>query len=387
MKRILAILFVAVVCVSAVFAQSGRRVAPTPTPEIKVDTPDSYSETKPNPQRPSRVLPSMRAPTNDAPKPVADTSNKTTTVENEDAEIKVDTNLITIPVSVFDRNGLYIPNIQQNEFKIFEDGVEQEIAYFATSDKPFSVILLLDVSYSTHYKIDEIKDSAKAFVDQLKPVDKVMVIEFSESVRIRTEFTSDRREIFRAIDKADFGSGTSLYDAVDTSLRKQLSKIEGRKAVVLFTDGVDTTSRKATYDSTLEYAEELDALIFGIYYNTYSQNRGGGTGSVSWPSSSWPFPNIGGQPRGATASEYALGKRYVDELAAYTGGRVFSPDATPGGLTRAFEGIAEELRRQYSIGFIPSDDGKPGQRKQIKVRVSRPSLLVRSRDSYIVPAK
>ncbi|MFL6466367.1 MAG: VWA domain-containing protein [Pyrinomonadaceae bacterium] len=364
-------------------AQSGRRVAaPAPTP--KVETVDSYSETKPNPQRPPRVLPSMRSTNNDTTANKAEPQQTTgTVVENDETAIKVDTNLITIPVSVFDRNGLYIPNVQQNEFKIFEDGVEQEIAYFGTSDKPFSVILLLDVSYSTHYHIDEIRESAKAFVDQLKPQDRVMVIEFSESVRIRTpDFTSDRKEIFKAIDKADFGSGTSLYEAVDVSLRKQLSKVEGRKAVVLFTDGVDTTSRKATYDSTLEYAEESDALIFGIYYNTYSQNRG--SNGPMWPSSNWPFPSISTTGRGNSASDYALGRKYVEDLSAYTGGRVFLPESTPGGLTRAFEGIAEELRRQYSIGYVPKDDGKPGQRKQIKVRVTRPNLLVRSRDSYIV---
>lgn len=384
MKHLLCFLLFAAVCASAAFAQSGRRVAPTPTPAVKVETADEYSETKPNPLRPPRVLPSLRTATNEPPKPKADTSNTTTTVEDDETAIKVDTTLITIPVSVFDRNGLYIPNIRQEEFKIFEDGKEQTIEYFGTSDKPFSVILLIDVSYSTHYRIDEIKDGAKAFVDQLKPQDRVMVIEFSESVRIRTEFTSDRRELYRAIDKADFGSGTSLYDAVDISLRKQLAKVEGRKAVVLFTDGVDTTSRKATYDSTLGYAEELDAMIFGIYYNTYSQNRGSSV--PQFPSSNWPFPNIGGSPRGASASDYALGRKYVEELCAYTGGRMFRPESTPGGLTRAFEGIAEELRRQYSIGYIPNDDGKPGQRKQIKVRVARPNLLVRSRDSYVVGA-
>ena len=389
MKRIPGILLVAAVCVSAAFAQSGRRIAPTPTPEVKVETPDSFSETKPNPARPARIMPSMRASTNDAPKPIADTSNKTTTVENEEIEIKVDTNLITIPVSVFDRNGLYIANIQQNEFKIFEDGVEQEIAYFGTTDKPFTVVLLIDVSPSTQYKIEEIHAAAKAFVDQLKPQDRVMVIEFDRNVRVRTEFTSDRKEIFRAIDKADFGEGTSLYEAVDVTIRKQLAKVEGRKAVVLFTDGVDTTSNlnRASYDSTLEYAEESDALIFGIYYNTYARNRRGSGTGISWPSSNWPFPNIGGTAAGGTVGEYARGKKYVEDLSAYTGGRVFSPDSTPGGLTRAFEGIAEELRRQYSIGFVPSDDGKPGQRKMIKVRVNRPNLLVRSRDSYVVPTK
>ena len=90
--------------------------------------------------------------------------------------------------------------------------------------------------------------------------------------------------------------------------------------------------------------------------------------------------------RGQSASEYALGKKYLDDLADVTGGRLFRPESTPGGLTAAFEGIAEELRRQYNIGYVPKDEGRFGQRKQIKVRVDRANLVIRSRDSYIVGA-
>ncbi len=203
-----------------------------------------------------------------------------------------------------------------------------------------------------------------------------MVIEFDENVHVLTEVTRDRMRIYKAIERADFGGGTSLYDAVQFSLGKRLNRIEGRKAIVLFTDGVDTTSSKSSYDSTLAMAEEADALVFPIYYNTFSRNISGG---------GFPFP--GGRimsPRGTRAQDYALGKKYLDELAEYTGGRVFRPEATPGGLTAAFEGIAEELRRQYNIGYVPTDTGKPGQRKQIKVRVNRPNLVLRARDSYIV---
>lgn len=159
------------------------------------------------------------------------------------------------------------------------------------------------------------------------------------------------------------------------SLSKRLSAVSGRKAIVLFTDGVDTMSSKSNYDSTIALAEEADSLIFPIYYNTYEQTRRDAMDV-------WGPP-----PPGTTARDYAVGKKYLEELAAYTGGRVFRPEATPGGLTAAFEGIAEELRRQYNIGYIPSDDGKPGQRKQIKVRVNRPKLVLRARDSYIVGAK
>src|SRR4030095_12664632 len=291
----------------------------------------------------------------------------------DDDVVKVETNLITIPVSVFDRHGLYMPDLRKEDFTIFEDGKEQQIEYFGTTEKPFTVVLLLDTSPSTEYQIDEIRAAAKAFVDQLKSQDKVMVIEFDGNVHVLTEATGDRPAIYKAISRADFGGGTSLYDAVSFSLSKRLNAVTGRKAIVLFTDGVDTMSSKSSYDSTLAMAEEADSLIFPIYYNTFEHSRSGG----------W---DIFGPAPGTTAREYAVGKKYLEELAAYTGGRVFRPESTPGGLTTAFEGIAEELRRQYSIGYIPKEDGKPAQRKQIKVRVDRPNLVLRARDSYTVGA-
>jgi VWFA-related protein len=132
---------------------------------------------------------------------------------------------------------------------------------------------------------------------------------------------------------------------------------------------VDTTSDKNDYESTLLDAEESDVLIFSIYYNTFIENLDIGMGS------------LGG--RGTSGDEYAFGKKYLEDLSAVTGGRVFRPEATPGGLTVAFEGIAEELRRQYNIGYYPKEESQSGQRKQIKVRVNRPNLIVRARDSYI----
>jgi Ca-activated chloride channel family protein len=292
--------------------------------------------------------------------------------EDEEA-IKVETNLITIPVSVTDRSGFYIADLRREDFKIFEDGIEQEVAYFGALEKSFTVVLLIDVSDSTSYKIEEIQAAAAAFVRQLKPQDKVMDIEFDGNVHVLTEATGDRPTIYKAIKRADFGGGTSLYDAVNFSLAQRLNNVKGRKAVVLFTDGVDTQSSKSNYDSTLALAEDSDSLIFPIYYNTFENTR---QNMVLGP----PAP-------GTTAREYAVGKKYLEELAAYTGGRVFRPEATPGGLTAAFEGIAEELRRQYDLGYIPTDDAKPGQRKQVKVRVNRPNLVLRARDSYIVGAK
>lgn len=369
-------------------AQSGRKTKPTPTPAPKQESEEKqYSESNSDRSRMENMLRDMRGGERES------ASKTSTSVGNSKSEpemtadgveiLKIDNTLITIPVSVFDRNGIYIPNLEKSNFKIFEDGKEQEIAYFATTEKSFTVVLLLDVSPSTEYKINEIQDAAIAFVNQLKPQDSVMVIEFDEGFNTLTKVTNDREKIYKAIRKADFGNGTSLYDAVDFTLRKRLDKIAGRKAIVLFTDGVDTTSHKEDYDSTLREASEADALIFPIYFNTFSQN----SGSVPPPFPSVIFP--GSRRRsaaGTTSGEYLVGKKYLEELAANTGGRVFQAESSSGGLTRAFEGIAEELRRQYSIGYYPVDIGRAGQRKQLKVRVNRPHLIVRARDSYIVGA-
>jgi VWFA-related protein len=366
------------------FSQSGRRVKPAPAPEQAVQQQQNkeenpgYSESKPLPKRAVTPFPTLRGASKTESKSSAKTAATRETEilsESEDDPVKVETNLITIPVSVFDRNGLYIPNLAKENFKIFEDGVEHPIEFFATTENAFTVVLLLDTSPSTEFKIEEIQQAAIAFVNLLKPQDRVMVIEFDANVHVLTEATTDRNLIYRGIKKADFGGGTSLYDAVDFTLRKRLSKIEGRKAIVLFTDGVDTTSTKVGYDSSLREAEEADATIFPIYYNTYlDQNRQSG-GIFS------PFPTI---IRGNTRQEYALGRQYLKDLSESTGGRVFNADNSEGGLTRTFESIAEELRRQYSIGYIPENPGAPGQRKQIKVRVDRPNLIIRARDSYIV---
>ena len=366
----------------SISAQSGRKVAPPPasaTSEVAAPgaataaDEKTYSESNPRKLPPIYVSPKKREKIKRQINPAKNDKNQDNksapppAAEDEDV-ITVATDLITVPVAVYDRNGVYIPNLKKDDFKIYEDGKEQEVAYFGAQDKPFTVVLMLDTSPSSEYKIEEIQTAARSFVRELQPQDQVMVIEFDGNVHVLTEATGDRDKISQAIGKADFGYGTSLYDAVDFSLRKRLSKIEGRKAVVLFTDGVDTTSGRG-YDETVFEAEEADTLIFPIYYNTYLdvQRQQGGLNAP-----------------GTSAGDYALGRKYLEDLADYTGGRVFIPENTPGGLETAFAGIAEELRRQYNIGYYPPEAGKAGQRKQIKVRVERPNLIVRARDSYIV---
>jgi len=194
-------------------------------------------------------------------------------------------------------------------------------------------------------------------------------------------------------------------------LAQELGQIQGRKAVVLFTDGVDTTSRSADYDSTVKEAEEADALFYTIRFDTSRDmnpygigggrgGRGGGYppparrgGGVTWADilgsviaggSGLP-PGIynGGGRAGNTAEEYETGKRYLNILAQESGGREFEADSLTN-LSTAFVGIAEELRRQYSIGYYPDKVGQIGDRKSISIRVNRPNVVVRAKNTYIV---
>ncbi|HLM61685.1 MAG TPA: VWA domain-containing protein, partial [Pyrinomonadaceae bacterium] len=271
---------------------------------------------------------------------------------------------------------------------------EQKIEEFATVQQPFTVILLIDVSPSTAFKIDEIHDAAISFVDQLRAEDKVMVIAFDERVRVLSQVTNNRAALRNAIRRAEFGDGTSLYEAVDHVINRELQRIEGRKAVVLFTDGVDTTSRRANYQSTVRIAEETEALFYPIRYDT-SQEMMGRNGGSNYPQRkssgnvivdilggilSGGNVQIGGNS-GASQAEYETGKRYLEELARNSGGRKFEANND---LLAAFSGIAEELRRQYSIGYYPEKVGQKGERKQIRVRVKRPNLVVRAKNSYVV---
>ena len=205
--------------------------------------------------------------------------------------VRVNTTLVTIPVSIVDRDGRFIPNLRKEDFRILEDGVEQEVAYFATVDKPFTVALVLDTSGSTRFKIEDMQDAAIAFLDELQPADRVLVVSFDGEIRVQAEVTSNRDTLRNAIRRTRTGGNTKLYDAVDFVIKQRLNRIDGRKAIVLFTDGVDTDSKRASYDSNVRDAEELDASIYPIQYDTYDANQGGGGGG-GWPGGGGGRPSI-----------------------------------------------------------------------------------------------
>ena len=371
---------------------------------------DANSDTKAPPPQPGTDQPVLRGAYPNSQKPTdSKTAEPSAQQEVEAGDIiKVDTTLVTIPVSVMDRDGRYVPNLRKEDFRLWEDGVEQDVAFFSSVDKPFSVVLMLDTSPSTQFRLEDIEEAAISFVNQLRPDDRVMVVSFNGEINVLADFTSDRVKLDRAIRRAHTDDGTRLYDAVDAVINRELSKVQGRKAIVLFTDGVDTTSRRATYESNLQDAQELDALIYSVQYDTsgdvagvtfpdpndvFGQILGGifGGGRRSgggYPRGGGGYPRGGGgYPRGGARgtgrSDYELADQYLREIADSTGGRQYHADSLQN-MSLAFANVAEELRRQYSVGYYPKRPGQPGERRQIKVRANEPNLAVRSRDSYVV---
>src|ERR1043165_3465825 len=366
--------------------------------------PDTTAPASTQPSKPP-VLQGANYPNNQ--KPQTQSKDQTTAPPEEvDAGdiVKVNTTLVTIPVSVMDRDGRYVPNLQKDDFRIWEDGVEQEVAFFQSVDKPFSVVLMLDTSPSTQFRLEDIQDAAISFINQLRPDDRVMVVSFNDDIKILSEFTTDRSKLQRAIQRAHTGDGTRLYDAVDMVMNQQLSRIQGRKAIVLFTDGVDTTSKRADYQSNMMDAQELDALVYTVQYDTSQDMNSGnypsGGGQIDvwgtilggifgggrhggYPRGGGGYPRGGGgYPRGSSRGDYELADHYLREIADETGGREYRAD-TLQNMSVAFANVAEELRRQYSIGYYPKRPAQPGDRRQIKVRARQPNLAVRARDSYV----
>lgn len=261
--------------------------------------------------------------------------------------LRITANLVSVPVTVINRQGQYVVDLERSDFRLYEDGEEQTIAHFSNVDQPFSVSLLIDTSGSTAPFLDQIKGAAKAFLEQLRPSDKVRPVYFHGEVKALTKVgINDPKLLKAAVDRMESGPimmGTRLYDAVHFTLL-DFSRESGRKAVILFTDGENTWG-KATMKSTLEEAEESDVVIYTLQYGGMAP------------------------------------KKYLRQLADKTGGRYFQAGDI-NEIMQSFAGVAEELRRQYVIGYYPKELAHSGQERKIRVKVNRERVAVRARKSY-----
>ena len=217
---------------------------------------------------------SQSRPSSQKPKPQAEPQPSATPPEEpEDVEtLKTDTDLVTVPLIALDRSGMYVTDLRQEEFTISEDDVAQEIAFFGRVAAPFHVVLLLDTSASTKEKLKEIQQAANAFVEELQSADRVKVISFDDKVNDLNEFTSNRTLLRAAINATKSGDGTKVYDAMELAVNT-IRRLKGRKAIVLFTDGVDWHSDYATFEGTVRALDEEGVVVYPIRYDTRAQTE------------------------------------------------------------------------------------------------------------------
>ena len=276
-------------------------------------------------------------------------------INDEDEIIKVDTELVNLNVRVIDRNNRPINNLKQAEFKVFEDGVVQQIEFFSKSEVPTNYTLVIDNSGSLRPQIEQVIEAGKIIVDTNRPDDETSVIRFvsRDKISIEQPFTANKVDLIDALDNLYIEGGqTAIIDAVYLAAervseyeKKRDGNDRKRRALVLVTDGED---RDSFYNEAqlFELLRETDVQIYVIgFVNDLSKERG----------------FIRKSPQGKA-------KSFLERLASETGGRAYFPAATSE-LARIATEIASELRTQYSIGYIPSNDKNDGSFRNIKVVV------------------
>lgn len=332
------------------------------------------------------------------------TSNLFAQDEKPEDVIRVDTTLVNIPVSVSDPKGRHIPGLTVQDFKIFDDGKQQKIEYLLDQEGPISVALLLDTSRSTKEVLGKIKKAAKEFVKNLRPADRGMVVSFDNNVEVLSDLTPDTKALEKAIKHADIGYdvGTVMYDAVSNVIHRTLNQVKGRKAIILLTDGKDAGS-SITRNQLLRNLEQSDTIVYSVYYETENQRpqirpqnfpfpgggmgrRGGGMGrrggGMGGPNRIPPdFPRRDPDViRQRQAEQNQMAAELLERIAELTGGRAFQKDVSD--LDEAFALIAEELRKQYLIGYYPDETARSKELHNVDVKVARQDATIRAKGSY-----
>ena len=305
-----------------------------------------------------------RQPTT-APKPPPATEE----VDPDDV-VRINTNLVNSPVLVIGRDGKFVPNLKREDFQIFEDGIQQDVAFFAAVEKPFTVALLIDTSRSTSFDLRDIQDAAISFVDKMRTNDRALVVSFSSQVKVLAKPTSDRATLERAIRSSRPEGSSRVYDAISFALA-DLDRISGRTAIIVFSDGVDNGSEEASLESTLKKIAQTQALIYPVQFSTYDNNQqGSNSRNRQAPEGS-----------GFSQADYLRADAFLHQAAALSSTGVY-PAQNIVDLNYAIASIVDELHNEYSVGYYPVKPVQPNEKRNIEVRTKLPQLVVRARTTY-----
>jgi Ca-activated chloride channel family protein len=288
---------------------------------------------------------------------------------------KVNVTLVTIPVIASDADGKSVPGLGPGDFHLFENGVEQQIDRVIPESEPFNVALMLDSSRSTTASHTEIQSAALAFLDAMRPDDRVMLVSFGNYIQVESELTSDRNQLRRAILQTKTSGMTRLHDALELVLSQRLSRIQGRKAIVLLSDGVDNGSRLSNLAMSLARIQESDVLVYVAQFRFRPD-----MGSEIWQLRPRPIAVQTGEV--PELSQYrSRASEFLRDLSASSGGRRLDADSALN-LKDAFLQIADELRHQYALCYYPVMQMTEPTFSRIQVTLDRPGVKIRTRLGY-----
>lgn len=312
---------------------------------------------------------------------------------------------VSVPVSVSDREGRYISGLEKEDFRVLQDGKDQKITFFATEDEPVSVALLIDTSESTKNVLTQIRAAARDFIGLLNNKDQCMVATFDAEVKVLQPLTYDREAAEKSVEKIQSGEreGTVVFNAVEKTVRENFAKTQGRKIIVLLSDGKDFGSSVSKND-LFSQLEESDVMIYSIFYQT-GRVMVDETGAVKQPEIQQPEPKQPEEKKEKKKKKkysirIALAKdpnttdeiRLIDtvankeavnvlqEMSDTTAGRFYMSDAEK--LSQIFKRIAAEARQQYRLGFNSMTAANDPTISNIIVKVNRADAVVRARGKY-----
>ena len=309
--------------------------------------------------------------------------------------VTIEENRVSIPVTIYNKDGAQILDIGKDEFKVFENGIEQEILRVGKTTESNTIILLFDISPSTKFLFKETQTALKNFIEKINPKDRLMIVGFDQKRYVISEPTNNKANLVKAVKKMKYGSGTSIYEAVSLLSSSWIHRIGGRKTILVFSDGVDTTSLSSDYMRSIQNVMRSNITVSTIYYNSYKDynpvtkitNTRGKTLTNEVLRKLLGNAILGhlrrsGGAAGTSVESYKTGKRYLWEISFVSGGRVFNIDTSKDQLSRAFNEALKAIQTQTLIEYVSNQKMPVIGGRKIKVRINRPNLTVHIRDTY-----
>jgi Ca-activated chloride channel family protein len=310
-------------------------------------------------------------------RPAQQAETKTTQQDGEPGtDVQLGTQEVLLSVSVRDAEQRPVTSLTQDDFIVAEDRVRQKLTSCSVSTVPVNVVLVLDASGSVFSELKSIRAAAETFVDALGPDDKISVVQFAEKVELLQDWTGDHEAVRHAISwRYKAGEATAYWDAVYLAADEQLSKVEGRRAVIILSDGVDTVS-KVTEEQTLAALDRSDTSVFVVSKAQALIERirpyAGAAGAIR-----------GSAPQARTAiATLEASQERMQAMADRYGGRLFAPLDNED-LTQVYKDVATELKQQYVITYVPQNESKDGRWRSIEIYLTRPGLVARTRKGYV----